>query len=713
MGTTEQGELPPMAQVLVPLPRPSGVVSIDDRSPLDLRHGCRVAVEGAAAAGVGAHLREDLARVIGGSNNGPPDDAPEVLLVLEPERDFPAEGYHLRVDAGGALIEAGDVAGLARGAATFRQLIDRHTGAAIAADITDAPRYGWRGLLLDTVRHFMPLDAIRRTIDAMALGKLNVLHLHLTDDQAWRVQSRAHPELTERAAPGGHYTLAELADLVHYATDRGVRIVPELDVPGHTSALLFARPDLALGDAPASIPTSFVVPNVCVDPENEAVYSLLATVLGEWAEVFSDAFVHIGGDEVPVLGADRQAVFTERVVALVRANDRVPIVWDEALHPSLAADVVVQAWRSPAKLHEALQAGHRTILSAGWYLDLGVPLRFLHAVEPSAPLPVISEQVLAPWQDRATTPRLIGSLAEAVVRDASEIDLDAGPTLPPDQQERILGGEACLWAERVSPELLDGFLWPAVHVVGDRLWSPPDALAALDPRLVEDRFDLFPAVRTWTDVQPLGGRRAVLVSLADLGVETVGNPDVRESVSLALAALADWCEPVRWYARATAGWPAANGRSHDAPIPGTDQPLDRFVDALVPEASGPREWRRRPSIAPVAGDAHALVDIWRAPAASLARCLRDSSPQERGELGEGLSLGEDLPSRLREPLGLAKQLAAAAELLRIVLAATTEGRASIVELDDQIDALERPVGEANIAVRRVFAAVRGADSLTG
>ncbi len=675
----------PLASLLVPLPASAETVVGD--GPVDLGHGVHVRWVDERCAGVGTHLQADLDRVL-----GPPDDERAVPLALSlhdlgPDRS--PEGYRLHVGDGVSLLAAATEAGLARGAATYRQLVDRPTRTAVPMVIDDAPRFAWRGLLVDCVRHFMPLDALRRTVDAMALAKLNVLHLHLTDDQAWRVASRAHPQLTERASPGGHYELDDLAALVAHAADRGVRVVPELDVPGHTSALLVAFPELALGAPPASVPTSYVVPGVSVDPSSEAVFEVLDTIVGEWAEVFPDECFHIGGDEVPVLGEERQAAFTARMVAIVRGHGRTPIVWDEALHPGLDRDVIVQAWRSPALLHEAVRAGHRAILSSGWYLDLGVPLRHLHAVDPLDPPERLQASVLAPWRD-ADLAGVVGPMAAATVEQAGS--LDGASPLTAEERSRVLGGEAAMWCERVTPALLDTYLWPLAAAVADRLWSPAGSLAALDHGLVENRFDLLPAFGVWTDVDPKRGPRVILGALADLAGDHGLDPRRAE---VALAALADWCEPVRWYARAVVGWPDANGRSDDAPPPGTGQPLDRFVDALGPEADGPRAWRRR-TARPAPGDAYALVAAWRAPAAVL------------GPLSDG-------PSILAEPARLADRLAAAADVLAALLDAAAGGSTSAgvpaAEAEAEAEAvaalgpLRAPIGEATIAVTSVFRAL--------
>lgn len=670
----------PLADLLVPL---ADVARFTGSPPLDATAGLTVVPGGLGVAGIAGALQADLDRVLG----PPGPDAPQVTLrlagppappLLDPEHG----AYTLTVGAGGALASASTTAGLAHAGATFRQLVER-SGTVIAAEISDRPRLAWRGLLVDCARHFQPVEALARTVDAMAAAKLNVLHLHLTDDQAWRVESEVVPDLARVAAPGGHYTAADLRALVVHASDRGVRLVPELDMPGHTSALLMVRPDLALGDPPATLPTGWWVPGVSVDPDNGDTLRVLGELLAEWAGIFPDPFVHIGGDEAPVLGPDRQAAFTARVVELLAALGRTAVAWDEALHPDLPPEVVVQAWRSPALLHRAVRAGHRALLSSGWYLDLGIPAPLLQAVDPLAGPDELEAAVLAPWRDRRLSGP-VGPVAAKTVLDAGS--LDGAAPLTAEEASLVLGGEACAWTERVTPELLDSVLWPAASAVADRLWSDASGLDELRPGLAERRLDLLPDLRRWTAVRPGDGPRRIIAALAQ-------RYQRREEAELALAELADWCEPVRWYARATDRWPDANGRRPDVPPPGADHPLDRFVDALAGECAGRRRWQRATHAdpAPTAddrrGDALALVSRWRHPATVL-------------DVGDGSFWAA-------EPADLAARLSAAAHLLASVLGAEPADGFT-VDLSGELDPLLAPVGDATLAVWPVFDAVAAA-----
>ena len=261
--------------------------------------------------------------------------------------------------------------------------------------IHDHPAYPWRGLMIDVARHFIPLPTLRRTLDAMSLAKLNVLHLHLTDDQAFRFRSEAHPELASTEA----WDAAELTELVAYAADRAIRIVPELDMPGHVTSWLVARPEWGAGAASGSS-RRFGVHEACLDPTNPAVLRAVETLLGELADIFPDPFLHFGGDEVNgtwwhahegvqalmrsqgFKTADVQADFNRKLTTIIRHLGRRPLAWDEALHPGLARDTVIQAWRGNQARDTALAAGFDCVLSAPYYLDLFYPAALHHCFDP-------------------------------------------------------------------------------------------------------------------------------------------------------------------------------------------------------------------------------------------------------------------------------------------------------------------------------------------
>ena len=252
------------------------------------------------------------------------------------------------------------------------------------AAVRDEPRFPWRGLMIDTARHFITLETLRRTLDAMWFYKLNVLHLHLTDDQGFRFRSAAYPELASEDA----YAPAELAELVAFAADRGIRVVPELDMPGHATSWIAARPDWASPESSAASGPSkrFGVHRASLDTGSQAVLDAVATLLGELAAVFPDECIHFGGDEVVGLDPDEQYRFHRAVVEQLAALDRRAVGWDECLSPSLPQETVVQAWRGASARDAALAAGHYCVVSSPYYLDLFYPADVYYAADPTGDL---------------------------------------------------------------------------------------------------------------------------------------------------------------------------------------------------------------------------------------------------------------------------------------------------------------------------------------
>ncbi|WP_214000896.1 family 20 glycosylhydrolase [Arsukibacterium sp.] len=325
------------------------------------------------------------------------DINPTLLLQLsgsDPAEPVPqlgmAEQYQLQVTPGQILLQAPDNIGIVRGLETLLQLvqISDSTISVPALTINDQPRFRWRGLLLDPARRFLPLTTLKRQLDMMTIAKLNVLHLHLTDDQGWRFESLRYPELHKVGGRDGYYTQQQLRELVHYAAERGIRIVPEIDLPGHTTALGAAYPELMAAAGPAVPERHWGVHKAVLDPSNEQVYAFLADLLAEVAAVFPDRYLHIGGDEVlpdhwlttphivdfmqqqqladpPAL----QAYFNRRLQQIVQQLDRQMIGWDEVLEGELPTSVLVQSWRGTESLADAARAGHQAMLSTGYYLD--------------------------------------------------------------------------------------------------------------------------------------------------------------------------------------------------------------------------------------------------------------------------------------------------------------------------------------------------------
>lgn len=402
------------------------------------------------------------------------------------------EAYRLTVDGDRINLAAEGPAGVLRGLATLRQLGGQSKDgfALSAAKIDDAPRFAWRGLMIDTARHFISLPTLKRQIDAMERVKLNVLHLHLSDNEGFRVESKLYPKLTGVASQGLFYTQAEIRELVAYAADRGVRIVPEFDVPGHAGAVLMAYPELGVASKlKADFTNSFQVFMLALNPASEQTYEFLTRLFGEMAALFPDRHFHVGGDEVagnawqdPAIEAfmkkqglaskiELETYFHSRVHAILQQLGKTMIGWDEIAHGSIPKDVVVQAWRSSAQIANATARGHRVIVSAGYYLDFLETAAKHYAVDPLD----LSAQGMTPEQFKEVHkhPALALFVTDAMV-------IDPSARLDPKAEALIIGGEAPLWSELVTDEMVDGRLWPRAAAIAERFWSPAQVRDPVD-----------------------------------------------------------------------------------------------------------------------------------------------------------------------------------------------------------------------------------------
>ena len=320
---------------------------------------------------------------------------PHKLASLTPE----AERYQLTITPTGIQLHADHEPGILRGLQTLSQQVsasirarDPHqktqTIRIDSQEIRDQPHYRWRGLMLDTVRHFFSVETIKRQLDGMAAAKLNVFHWHLTDDQGWRLESRAYPRLHQTAPGGNYYSRAQIQEIVAYAAARGIVVVPEIDMPGHASAIAHAYPELISAPGPYPPEDRWGVHKPLLNPANPAVIEFAEKIIAEVADLFPFEYVHIGGDEVdpeqwqqnPDIQAymtarqlpDSHALhndFNNRLANILARHGRKMIGWDEILHPGLADGAMGQSWRGPDALGEIARAGHYGILSTGFYVD--------------------------------------------------------------------------------------------------------------------------------------------------------------------------------------------------------------------------------------------------------------------------------------------------------------------------------------------------------
>jgi hexosaminidase len=402
-----------------------------------------------------------------------------------------SEAYLLKVTASGIVLTADGPSGVLYGLSTLRQALVRvPVGLTIPEmAIDDAPRFTWRGVMIDVARHFMSVETLKRQIDAMEAVKLNVLHLHLSDNEAFRVESRRYPLLQTTISNGEYYTQTQIRDLVTYAADRGIRVVPEFDMPGHMFALLTAYPEFAAGPVPTK--GYLAGANVALDPTKPATYRFLDRLIGEMATLFPDRYFHVGGDEVGAAAwaaprvqmfmtehklathAALQGYFAKRLHIILRRHGKTMVGWDELAEAGMPGDVVIQSWRSSRMTAVAARGGHPVIVSAGYYLDLLEPAAFHYGNDPLDPTATGLSGADAALARKH--PLLRALVSEAQIRDPNA-------TLTRDEAARVIGGEAALWSELVDDEMLDGRLWPRLAAIAERFWSD---------RAIHDETDMY------------------------------------------------------------------------------------------------------------------------------------------------------------------------------------------------------------------------------
>ncbi|TGE10417.1 beta-N-acetylhexosaminidase [Hymenobacter fodinae] len=461
------------------------------------------------------------------------------------------ESYSLRVTPMGVSLNAATHLGVLRGLATLRQLVvhEKKSFWFPEVDITDSPRFVWRGLLLDAARHFMPLPVIKRNLDGMWATKLNVMHWHLSDDQGFRVESRALPRLHTMGSEGQFYTQAQVREVLAYASRRGIRVVPEFDMPGHTTAWLPGYPELASNDSTYGVSPRWGVLNIAIDPTKETTYQLIDKLLAEMTALFPDPYFHIGGDEndgrqwkrnpriaqymrdnkmVTDKGqVDKHALqtfFNRRIAQMLTNYNKRMVGWDEILGPGLPTDAVIQSWRGRKGLYDAAKQGHPTLLSNGYYIDLNYSAASHYAVDP----------------------------------------LPQDAPLTAEQKKLVLGGEATMWAEFVDSVIVDSRIWPRAAAVAERLWSSGSVTS------VPDMYRRLALVSQQLDAMGLQHKKAPEKLLAQLAQGQAVAP---------LRTFASVLEPVKEYKRHFQGFKYT-----------TQTPLTRLVDAALPESDAAREF---------------------------------------------------------------------------------------------------------------------------
>ncbi|HEX2095532.1 MAG TPA: beta-N-acetylhexosaminidase [Longimicrobiaceae bacterium] len=450
------------------IPQPASVEPAPG-DPFTLTAATRIGVEPGSGevAGIGEYLAAILRPSTGfplpvsGAGGGPAGGIS--LRITADTAGLGEEGYRLEVTRDSVTLRAARPAGLFRGVQTLRHLLPPgieaeqsvlRAGAwtVPAGVITDRPRFAWRGAMLDVARHFFTVDEVKQYIDALALYKLNVLHLHLSDDQGWRIEIRSRPRLATvggstqvGGGPGGFYTQEEYAGIVRYAGERYITVVPEIDLPGHTNAALVAYPELSCSRRPPALYTGIEVGFSALCPDREDTYRFVEDVVRELAALTPGPYLHVGGDEVEALCPAAYAGFVERVQGIVARYGKRMVGWEEIAKARLLPTTLVQQWRSDSAA-AALRHGARLILSPASRVYL----------------------------DMKYTPRTelgLNWAGHVEVRDA--YDWDPATFLEGVSERDVAGVEAPLWSETLENLTAAQYLaFPRLPAVAEVGWTP-------------------------------------------------------------------------------------------------------------------------------------------------------------------------------------------------------------------------------------------------
>lgn len=544
-------------QTLNLMPVPEKISSGDGK--FILTHSFDVAITGSADKRIYPYATRVLRRLSGRTGlffpqdniteKSTADSADCIISIEQPGKVLlnEDESYSLQVSKNKILLKAKTDLGAMRGMETLLQLLQNDEKAYFipAVTIDDKPRFPWRGLMMDGCRHFMPVEVIKRNLDAMAAVKLNVFHWHLSEDQGFRVECKTFPKLHELGSDGMYYTQAQIKEILAYAEDRGIRVIPEFDIPGHSTSWFVGYPELASAPGPYTIERQWGVFDPTFNPTIEETYKFFDAFFKEMCELFPDEYMHIGGDEnnghqwnkneqiqkfMKENGIksnhDLQTLFNKRISAILTKYGKKMIGWDEILQPDLPKNIVIQSWRGTEALAKAAQQGYMGILSNGYYIDLNQSTDYHYLNDP---VPANSK------------------LSEA-------------------EKKFVLGGEATMWAEFVVPENVDSRIWPRTAAIAERFWSPQNV------RDVDDMYRRLDRIN---------------FQLEELGITNIKNQELmlrrltNNTETTSLKVLIDVIEPLKIYAR------------HDQGVQYYSySPYTRVVDASVPDAPAARKFRK-------------------------------------------------------------------------------------------------------------------------
>ncbi|PJJ08194.1 hexosaminidase [Flavobacterium sp. 1] len=481
------------------------------------------------------------------------------------------ESYLLDVTPSKITINATTDVGALHGLETLLQLLQNTNNSFYfpASKISDFPRFTWRGLMIDVARHFMPVDVIKRNLDGMAAVKMNVFHWHLVDDQGWRIEMKKHPKLIQMASDGNYYTQEEIKNIVKYAAERGILVVPEIDVPGHGSAILTAYPEIGSkveilnvgsgekGQQLKQIQKYDLERNAGIftptlDPSNPKTYELLSSIFDEVCPLFPGKFFHIGGDENEGKDWDSnpkiqefkkkhnlannhelQTYFTMQLIPMLKKHNKTLMGWEEIMTKDMSKEAIIHSWKGSNEglvagksLVEAAKGGYKTVLSNGYYIDLMYGVEDHYSMDP----------------------------------------MPKNVTLTNEEKARILGGEAAMWTELATSATIDSRIWPRTAAIAERFWSNENV----------------------TDINSLRKRLKIIsFRLEELGLTHIKSKEgllrniSNNQKSDALVDLSNVCEPLKGYSRNSEG---TEYKMYS--------PLTLFADVCSPDASDAIEFNQ-------------------------------------------------------------------------------------------------------------------------
>ena len=450
------------------IPAPSSL-TLKSEAPFDLNRATSIVVDGtnaevtAIAQAFATMLRPSTGFPLVVTSSIPDSVGGHIRMWISGSRPhLGEEGYELNITRHAVTLAANRPAGLFRGIQTLRQMlpaeVESDMGVARAEwplpalAIVDQPRFAWRGAMLDVSRHFFSVDEVKQYIDLLALYKMNVLHIHLSDDQGWRIEIKSRPKLTAMSSgtqvgggPGGFYTQQDYQAIVRYAQERYITVVPEIDMPGHTNAALVAYPEFSCSTRPSQIFTQTEVgwSTFCVD--KEGTYALIDDIVREISAITPGPYFHMGGDEVQALTNEQYIRFVERVKTIVNRHGKKLVGWEEITKARLDGNTLAQQWKSDSAT-AALQYGAKLIMSPAKrvYMDM----KYTQATE-------------------------LGLTWAAIVEVRDAYDWDPALYMTGVSESHMVGVEAALWSETIRNITAAQYLaMPRLPAIAEVGWTP-------------------------------------------------------------------------------------------------------------------------------------------------------------------------------------------------------------------------------------------------